>query len=123
MRGLLIFISCVLLLYFVVEKSGVIRLVPYAAKEGPLQVEKTRLEWHPEKLSLFWKELFQKRRAFSPKKTSTSKKEKPTHRLHLKNGAVLTGNIVEQNQEGIVFRSEGVDIFFHKNEISSLEKK
>ena len=131
MRGLIIFISAVLLVSLVIGKSGVIRVVPYTAMEGPLKVEKTRIEWHFEKLN-FVKALTQRRSKFSPAKAKSlfpqiKKKKKPTrkltHRLVLTNGAILEGSVVQTNAKGVLFGIEDGEIFFRHDEITSLEEK
>lgn len=60
MKAIILWISLILLVYAVLEKSGTLRLLPVKTKEGTIEVEKTRLEWHPERLVPYLKQLYQK---------------------------------------------------------------
>ena len=60
MKGLIIIISCVLLVFLILEKSGALVTVSYKTREGVIQVEHTRWEWHPEKIAPYLKGLYKK---------------------------------------------------------------
>ena len=130
MKGLVIFISFVLLILLVLEKSGALITSTYTEREGIINVEKTRLEWHPEKLSPYFNTLPQKTkkilRFLLGKKSSHKEKKKVKakewdQQLVLKNGAVLAGKVVEKNEKGILFQTAEGQIFFRSDEITSLK--
>ena len=125
MRTVIVVASCIILLFFLLEKSGALLAVHYTVLEGPIKIAKTRWEWHPEKLTSFLKRLPQKwHNRFLKKGTSITAKakpQKPTHRLVLKNGTLLRGNVVLNSEKGVLFYSEGGEVFFDRDEISSLE--
>ena len=60
MKGLVIFISILLLSLLILEKSGALHAGSYTVVEGTIRVEKTRVEWHPEKISPYLKTLYRK---------------------------------------------------------------
>ncbi|MBI4436908.1 MAG: hypothetical protein HY590_05835 [Candidatus Omnitrophica bacterium] len=130
MKLLVIFVSVVLLVLLVLERSEVLTTSTYTEREGIIQVEKTRLEWHPEKLSPYLKKLPQKAKKVlrlmlgiksAPKEKKKAKVKGPAQQLILKNGAMLTGKVVEKNDKGILFQTEEGQIFFRSDEIASLK--
>ena len=132
MKATIIFMSCILLLLLVFEKSGAFVTVSYQAIEGGIKVDKTRWEWHPERIFPYLHTFFQKKSGpLSKKQALPSKKirnkgakqEKPPYRLSLKNGAVLKGNVLREDEEGVLFQLEDGEIYFQRTEISSLEKE
>ncbi len=132
MRGLVVLISSILLLFFLLDKSGAFRMVPYNVREGTYTVEKTRPEWHPERIQPYLKRLYlewveqpiQKGIAFFNKDTPFGKTSgKTSHRLVLKDGLVLKGQLISRDEKGILFESDGGRIFFEHDEIISLEKE
>ncbi|MFH1857725.1 MAG: hypothetical protein ABH845_02310, partial [Candidatus Omnitrophota bacterium] len=105
------------------------RVVSYATTEGGVNLEKTRLEWHPENLKNFISSPFKKedadqKKAGSPAKPKLIKKKTPppTHRLTLKNRSVLQGRVIRQDDAGILLGLEEGEIFFNRNEVASLEE-
>jgi len=130
MKGLVIFISIVLLILLVLEKSGALITSTYTEREGVINVEKTRLGWHPEKLSPYFNTISQKTkkllRLLLGKKNSHKEKKKEKvkeldQQLILKNGAVLTGKVIEKSEKGILFKTAEGQIFFRSDEIASLK--
>ena len=57
---LILFISILLLALLVLEKSGALYTSSGIVKEGAIQVEKTKVEWHPEKIPGYLKNLYRK---------------------------------------------------------------
>ena len=128
MKGLVIVISCVILVFLALDKSGAFRITTYTVTEGTLKIDKTRFEWHPEKLTVYLKTFSKKWREPLLKEESNSQKVKKTEkpipsRLILKNGVVLKGYVIQKSEQGVLFQSEGGEVFFNRNEIASLETK
>jgi len=130
MRGLIIVISCIILVFVVLDKSGAFRVTSYTVTERTLKVEKTRFEWHPEKLTFYfktfskkWRERFFKKGSSSPEVRKVKKKGERAapSRLVLKSGAILKGRVIQKNKEGVLFESEGGEVFFSRDEIVLLE--
>lgn len=128
MKGFLVILSCIILVFIVLERSGAFFVGSKMALEGGVKVEKTIWEWHPEKVGPYLKSVSDKWLGpfFKPAPTAPQKKrkiQKATHRLLLKNGTAISGGVVRQDQQGILFRSEEGEIFFHRDEILSVEEK
>ncbi len=128
MKGFLVILSCIILVFIVLEKSGAFFVGSKTALEGAVKVEKTSWEWHPEKVGPYLKSVSDKwlGRFSKPTPAVPQKKrkiQKPTHRLLLKNGTTISGGVVRQDNQGILFRSEEGEIFFHHDEILSIEEK
>ena len=128
MRGILIFLSSLFLIFWILEKSGTLAMVPYTTREGTIQVQKSRIEWHPEKIPLFFQKLFPKTgsglsRTRSEGSSKTKKAKGPFQKLILKNGALLQGKVTQKTDEGIVFETEEGKIFFRQDEVASLTEK
>ncbi len=130
MKSLVAFISLILLVLFVFEKSGALTSVSYTVREGVIKVQRTRLEWHPEKLMPFFRNTVATLKItylrLTQKKTRGESEKKgklhgPQQILVLTNGGILRGHVARETEEGIFFETEDGELFFRKDEIGSLK--
>ncbi len=126
MKSFIVILSCIILVFIVLEKSGAFVVGSAMTKNGVIKVEKTTWEWHPEKIEPYLKESYYQwvgrffKTTVSPLKKAKHL-EKPTHRLVLQNGTVILGSVVRKDANGVLFRSEGGEVFFNHTEILSIE--
>ena len=128
MKSFIAILSCIILMFIVFEKSGAFVVGSRTVREGAIKVEKTSWEWHPEKIGPYltvcynkWVGRFFKTTVSPIKKVKNF--QKLTHRLVLKNGTAILGHVVRKDESGILFRSEGGEIYFGHDEIISIEAK
>ena len=126
MKSFVIILSCIILAFILLDKSGAFVVGSKVVRNGTVKVEKTSWEWRPEKIGPYLKAFYSKwvKRFLKPTvsvSTKAKKIHKPIDRLILKNGTVLLGNVVRNDEKGVLFRSEEGDIFFGHDEILSIE--
>ena len=128
MRGFIVILTCIILACLVIQQSGAFVVGSRTVMEGAVKVEKTSWQWHPEKIVPYLSGLYDKGVGYFLKATvpvpgKSKESQKPTYRLVLKNGAIILGNVVREDQKGVLFRSEKGETFFRHEEIRSLEAK
>ena len=128
MKGFIFILSCILLLFLVVEQSGTFSVGKKMVMDGTIKVERTSWEWHPEKFVPYVNAVCMKwvGKFFKPMKHAGRKNRKelkPKYRLYLKNGSMIPGTVIREDAKGLLFRSQEGEIFFSRSEILSLEKE